>query len=369
MFGTLSLACTKKSSPVQPSKDADPQTITYKMGNPWNLIEGATLNPNVDFSFFEGTSQVLWKMTREFEEFQTLPNEVKEVDLQKENAAPHEAAEEDSSRSIYNVHVLKDDEGYPIAVLKNESRTFLLTNRPEGERHILRVQYPDSSYSKPILLHASVSKDKQNMSLLIWQYPNGGTRTLSALYFSKKLTADEPVRIGQYYYLQGLGIKMAWPKDQALDISLCGYRASPLKDYAREAVDSWNEVLEKKLVLNLKEDKSYPPFSDLNHRGIYWVDDFFIDPRPKISGYAFAAFFNDGSANFVDSDVMVFKSELNKTKEATPYVIQRTLTHELGHFLGLHHMFDGTKSIMSYDFSDDGVISDYDKTAIQELYK
>ena len=49
--------------------------------------------------------------------------------------------------------------------------------------------------------------------------------------------------------------------------------------------------------------------------------------------------------------------------------MKKLILHEMGHALGLDHQFDGTPSIMSYDFESPAELTDYDKAAIQDLYK
>jgi len=361
------LACTSKKS-SSPSKPAY-TSKTVRVGSTKSIIARATLNSKIDFNFFKDVSKLNYKATHSFVEFKTVATDAEsKVDVLKENAPAEYKKNDEEEKLDYDVHLTQDDEGYTLAVLKGKDRTYVLSNRLENGKRVISYEMDSGSTGEMDLLHFSTSEDGQHMSLLVSEQTSQDGLVLVAMYFSKQLRSDEPIRIGQYNYIVGMGIKTNWPKENPVTLSICGYASTVLTAYAKEAAELWNEALENKLVLKLEVQKSFPPFSDLRHRGIYWIDTYIIDPLPTPAfGAVYSVYI---SSHFIDGDIMIFAKELQKdTDYVWAYKVQRTLTHEIGHFLGLHHQFDGTQSIMSYDFSDDATITSHDKTAIQELYK
>lgn len=115
-----------------------------------------------------------------------------------------------------------------------------------------------------------------------------------------------------------------------------------------------------------------PPFSDLNFTGIYIVDEF----APSAWGETLSVG-SRSSQSIVDADVFLYLRNYRKTwdkmglsyedlKVSNSYTFYETMTHEIGHLLGLSHNFAVSPSIMSY--SDDRRFSIYDKAAIRALY-
>ena len=74
---------------------------------------------------------------------------------------------------------------------------------------------------------------------------------------------------------------------------------------------------------------------------------------------------NPTTYEIVASSIIISESGIAKTGH--PERIHRTITHEFGHLLGLHHEFDGNPSIMSYNH-DETEITQFDIEAVTQLY-
>lgn len=238
--------------------------------------------------------------------------------------------------------------------------------------------------------HYSVRKDRQVFSILLSMDGTidpaiRGGRTLLALYFIKK---KSDVVLGTllnkaYNYIFGPGVKVAWPQDKALSMTVCEDVGASYY-YAQSAVrgiDEWSRPLDKRLQLESHEQfERCPPFSDVNTQTINHVTDWIeLEGRKAMTQaitFSIPDFFQ---SRIVDSDIFVFEAEWNEN--ISPHQLSDTevyqnpkiqdlyhwmISHEMGHVLGLHHIFDGTPSIMSY--RQHNGIHTYDINAVQALY-
>ena len=73
----------------------------------------------------------------------------------------------------------------------------------------------------------------------------------------------------------------------------------------------------------------------------------------------------------IDSDIIIWNKEFQKINPNYVFPAEispsRTIVHEMGHFFGLHHKFNGTKSVMSYKRKHHKIF-EYDAKALRELY-
>jgi hypothetical protein len=231
---------------------------------------------------------------------------------------------------------------------------------------VLHSSYKDGAFS--ILVHSSIPGDRFVYDLL---FTKGGPLP------SDKFTLDN------FYYLLGKGLKLAWPQNETRTITLCGFPGNGSAQAFDRGVRMWQPPLRDRLDLRLRQQGSCPPFSDLSTQTVTYVSGWI-----EVAGeQAVAAFTNAGfdfeQGQIVDSDIFFLREEFQEildlrgipvkvTDDAfdnRPEIVSmytQTMAHELGHLLGLHHQFDGTPSIMSYD--DIGTLQRYDVEAIQALY-
>ncbi|MEZ4873419.1 MAG: matrixin family metalloprotease [Bdellovibrionales bacterium] len=177
----------------------------------------------------------------------------------------------------------------------------------------------------------------------------------------------------EYKYVLGPGVRTRWPLGTEVTLSLCSPDFSENTDVLGRHL--WNEALGDSLKINFSVLETYPPFSDLNHHCIYVVHDFYkVNPENKIRLLPAETFTlaNPRTQNIFDADIFVYESELNKVQLTASDLLNssfasRFMTHEIGHFLGLDHMFeDDVKSIMSYDTENKNQLYSYDFKAIQK---
>ncbi len=236
------------------------------------------------------------------------------------------------------------------------------------------------------VLHYSVKNDQSAISLLVrFGSPENNPSLISYEFVKVKGTGFLQAQLNTIYkYLYGPGVKVAWDQHKDLNVTVCDQNTSFLYSrHAHEAALVWRqEVLEGRLNYNVSEDVEIcPPFSDLNTQSIIHVKDWIVVYK-EMATAAFATMtVNYTTSEFVDGDIMFLESEWEEslpdnlslsdsTVYSNSYILERykrTITHEMGHFFGLHHQFDdSTPSIMGYS----GVreLTEYDREAIQALY-
>ncbi len=358
-------------SPAVHTKE-EPAIRTVYMGDPMKMIEGAALNPKIDFSFFEGAESVSHFYTFAFVDKQSYNRKAK----LKVSAGQETPLNDNRTSPIpYEVSWSANTDGSPQVSLRQKHRMYTLYKDPSTGKNYLHFQ-DDSTKTAAVveILHFSVSVDKQHCSLLfVENVPHVG-QVVSAFYYSKKMKNDFLEKLNLFKYVRGVGLKIAWPKDKPIEIQACGANTEDIKKFMEDGVQEWNAALDSLQSIELKQADTYYPFSDLNQHCIYYVDSFILEPNENKGLLGITISLDFGASQFTDSDIFILKGEFLKNPilrntQKTNKLYSRTIAHELGHFLGLHHQFDGTKSIMSYDFKDDGKISDYDKDAIRALYK
>jgi hypothetical protein len=223
-------------------------------------------------------------------------------------------------------------------------------------------------------------------------------RQVYVFYFSKDVKFKKPEKLNKwfshenkqydFYYTMGPGALIGFPKDETLRLDICGQTAREYAGFIKQAANQWATALKGHLDVKVREPETFYPFSDLNQHCVVLIDDLLSEPNPQSGNYGLT--FNTidlGRAEKIDADVLIFTEEFLKGyKDAIPgivfdqiartaYVHQNepnpfayTLVHELGHFFGLDHQFDGVPSMMSYEFSNSS-LTDYDKEAVRLLYE
>jgi hypothetical protein len=362
------LALTGCSSDNKKSK-APSETFVTVLGDPIKIIGNAQTNADFSTSDFKDGETLAIMSSIAFEEKKAfVPTDKQTILAQNKTAGQKQSASRPATdQFLFHVKVLNRDH----IEFRNSNNGFEL-KKVNGEAIVTT-----SSGIEARLLHLSISKDKKTMSFLIYLTdPSTGLRSLSALYFSRGSKSRLNRTDKPYEYFAGTGVKIAWPKTKPAQLSLCNSDSESQQVAAANSISQWQSALRGSLKIDYEgPTERYPPFSDLNFRCIYIVDTYISEPNPALANTGKTVIIpNIEKSEISDADVMIFKTEFkkrNRSENQHKHAIDLawTMLHELGHFLGLGHQFNGTKSIMSYDNNKIATIESHDVEAIRELYK
>lgn len=236
------------------------------------------------------------------------------------------------------------------------------------------------------VLHYSSDPDGINHSILVHANTDQG-EALITYTITKSVEPESiwPTSSEAYNYLFGRGVKLGWSTGQDRVLLFCDDDAPDfLFRDMQERVAEWNEPLKGRFELKVERRKRCPPFSDINTNTFGFVKGWVEIPGYKAGIYGTTQFSLDLTrAQFIDSDIFVLSREMqeeleyfrdnpnlfdneNQVSSKFRKTYNHVVLHELGHFLGLSHIFDGTPSIMSYNGLSG--LQMYDVRAIQALY-
>lgn len=388
LIGLNFYACSK-------SKKSAPIKLYVVAGSPLKTIEGSNLSGSSQISsddFLNNFSEINFSGAHIFVDRYPKP---KKDDSS--SAIYHSIIRKESGNAEYKNNNSTEYESYydydtgeiRISPVSGEGLGISLKSSSSGLK-ITRVSDIESGKSIPVVhKYISIKNDMKAVSFLFY-IPNfsygeelGNGEALIYYTFSKYEEKDPEYASnsnGNYYVFldnSDSSRKIKWEDPLNLHMKLCGEGIQVYDNEMKNAISNWNDASNGLFYIYASNAPyDYPPFSDLNTTCSYLVDGYLTEARDTTANAAVTMTpTSEESGSIIDSDILFFKKELEKDKVITQnysgardYVSQKVAAHELGHFLGLGHKFDGTESIMSYSNYDTD-ISSYDEKAIQELYK
>jgi hypothetical protein len=367
---TFLLALTGCPDDHKDSHESDTNKVLFVKGDPHALIAGAQANstsPITVANAREWNSYSLIVLQQFVEKEEVLATQG--TDLTKENETKDRTKQE--TKLTMALELSQAGDGHWLMKLYGGLLTFDMEQTSDGRLQPVQVTTPKDKVAVRAV-HWSVTPDHNYMSLLVEGEDNQDGRSLVAMYFEKTAPAQAvPTTDSKYVYSAGPGKKIGW-RGKKISVSVCG--ASKYRENVQEAVALWNKPLTGRMQLELKFPATYAPFSDLNQHCIYAVDSYLTDNRKNVLNYGITLPIRSLSRlEHVDADIFLFESEISKLytlgySYRLSNDVRYTIIHELGHVLGLGHKFDGTPSIMSYEYTNREPTA-YDIEALGELYK
>lgn len=361
--------------PEKHNSHRGPRTVIFVKGDPMNVVKGATFRPQSpitteNYKDFEG-----WGIQGMVEFLEKEEENLDDKSWEKvlEEQAP--TGEEDvSTKDKSSFHWQQNTPNEYVYSDSQAKLELVFTLRNGSELQLTAIRAKDKTETLPLeALHWSISEDKSMISVLIKAYTDESGTDLTAIYFSNTTLnkSSVPKTLGEYNYVAGTRIKAGWDKTRPAKLEYCGQNTH--WEATELAVADWQKHLGELLKIELKKANTYYPFSDLNQHCIYPIKDRLETYGDYSATYGVTiSFFNYNRPNIISSDIFVYLDEINKVKkwqgETVTETTSLTIKHELGHWLGLDHIFDGTKSIMSYQDQDGDRLTTYDIKAIRALY-
>lgn len=343
---------------------------TVQMGHPEKLFAGADTNPDMWSQGYFKSGQTVW--VDGLVSFESLGRySTKRTNLQKANAASKNPGEG------------KKKGGLPPFIVSVESQSAIIFENVQlkislkfikvsNTETIIEMSENGKVEVKSNLIHFSMEPKRRNFTLLTYETDKGES---SVSYFQFRTYPLEKVELrpNTYYkFIAGPGVYARWKKPIHLEV--CGKDKNYLNEVAEIAVADWNRHLPADTKIKLSVAKRYHPFSDLNQNCLTVIDDLLMEPRSNIGKLATAYTLEDTrNLELFSSNILFFSREFAKTSQDYRSPLLRnmfiyTVTHEIGHTLGLDHQFDvQVPSIMSYE-KDVLSTTAYDAAAIGELY-
>lgn len=371
------LGCSDKKSPRQVS-----DKVILLKGDPIEMVKGTSLNHQASLpsSFFENLGTVF------LENFlvEELADDRSSEEFIADQMNTESKGEKNQVRWVRSPHTLR---------LEGDQLT--LEFSPEDSGYALRkIVYSERSYSIGAeasantfqLLHQSLKKDGSAASILVYFGPQGARRLLvfSFMRIAEKSLVEMVSE--KFLYLLGPGKKNFWKDSKNIPLLACGPLAKSHQDKVSTAIGLWENASQGAVKIRHLFSRDCPPFSDLNSHTLTFIDSFVERPEPgEVLAGGTVTTIDPTRGTILDSDIFIYKKEFEDAYLATKgknlafeqmesdsemrTMIQSTLTHELGHFLGLHHQPDpAVKSVMSYDPSITTPQS-YDAEAVKTLYR
>ena len=374
------------------SPQAVPPTIIPVKGDPMTFLRNTQGDTEVGIpaSLF-AEDQSTWMLIKNgFVEVQQ--EQIDSLEQAAEDQAPtttEEIEQAEAQAELFVMPQISEDTDLTTIDFESNQGLTLRFNVSDGKLlldQIFTTSDPSDQVAPLKIHHYSASIEKDAFSILISFDFLPGRKALQAFYFTRfqDVSVMEQTLNTAYNFLFGPGVGIGWDQSKPVTPTLCHQSAHmyAYSDWAREAVKAWNPALEGRLVVATQDRfDSCPPFSDLNTQTISHIDNWIEIQSTEVSTSAFVLPIpNIFTSKMVDADMFVIEKEWTKGigEEqvdfddprilANPVVsdlYRFTITHEMGHILGLHHEFD-EYSVMGYGSAE--TITLFDESWIQELY-
>lgn len=378
--------CGFKLKKKKKTVSSEPVIQVFIKGDPKVIIEGTSRNT---------TSFITTDNIKKFNNFQSagiiLYTEKEYYKLSTTKQAIESGNEASDGQefyttpSIYNFHSLGNNQ-YQLQDSKNLIHFTFTKKSNSNELELSEIQNNEGVKITTTPLHYSISEDQAKISILASGYNSITGNILISIFLYRpaifEFNQREQVIDSKYFYLAGPGIKSAWKLDEnkKIHIDVC---PEVVRGFQNQYADIENSIRKwekpfiqknKKFTLNIRYPNQCKPFSDVNQHAVYWVNQYLTYPAAKdiINPAVTFSMYSKQTARILSSDILFFESEINKMAsnnhiETIRSYTQKTLSHEIGHFLGLDHNFEDNSSIMSYKDVDE--LGNYDEDAVYELYQ
>lgn len=335
------------------------------VGDPANFIAGTNANQTLDLSFFDSVKEVYLFQAYIFTNQLVANDEANEPKSQEDLEEQEKPREHEGVPAFpFKVRRVGDKvalENTNLGLSINLSRTQAIL-KEKDQQSLMKVE------------HSSVSRDNNVISIAMYGR-EGDDQALWVIYLAREIKPRTVKTLpNNYPYLLGFGKKVRWEKADRRPLEICVTGEDKVAKMVEMAGEQWQKALGDLMNAPVKMATNPKPFSDLNQSCVYVVDNYFTYPNPEIANYGITMpviEFN-GDVRLIDSDIVLLAKEFEKsgykmTDKILDATLWYTIIHEMGHYLGLDHQFDGTRSVMSYDVTD-MLLTDYDKKAIRALY-